>query len=81
VSSLGRVDGALLALLAGMHAAGGNAVEADGPAVAMAEQGCNRKKKTFFRDLDAKVPRPPPPLVLVISCGVLVLSCKIHNKS
>jgi hypothetical protein len=29
----------LLALLAGMHAAGGNTVEADGPAVAMAEQG------------------------------------------
>jgi hypothetical protein len=79
VSSLGPVEGALLALLAGMHAAGGNAVKADGPAVAMAEQGCNRKKKTFFRDLDAKEPRPP--LVLVISCGVLVLSCKIHNKS
>jgi hypothetical protein len=76
----GPIDGVRPVLLAGILAAGRNAVEPDEPAVAMAEQGCNCKKKTFFRDLDAKEPRPPL-LVLVISCGVLVLSCKIHNKS
>jgi hypothetical protein len=73
VSSLGPVDGALLALLAGMHAAGGNAVEADGPAVAMAEQGCNHKKKTFFRDLDAKEPRPRPSACYFMWCARAVL--------
>jgi hypothetical protein len=76
----GPIDGVRPVLLARIIATGGNTVEPDEPAVAMAEQGCNCKKKTFFRDLDAKEPRSPL-LVLVISCGVLVLSCKIHNKS
>jgi hypothetical protein len=69
----------LLTLLAGVLAAGENVVEPDEPAVAMAEQGCHCKKKTLFRDLDAKEPRTPPKCLLFHV--MFVLSCKIHNKS
>jgi hypothetical protein len=69
----GPIDGVRPALLAGILAAGGNAVEPDVPAVAMAEQGHVCKKKTLFQGPGRKSAETPLDVCYFMWCACAVL--------